>query len=1181
MNEKEQIQSSFMNIKIANEIALNITELLEKYDIVDTDEIISKLGSIKKIINDNSPADASILLTETTYYKINKLYRNMGQQILRVLNDSNNFNESMQEIIRVIKLSTGVDAVGIRLEDGDDYPYFTQDGFSEDFLSKENSLLVRDRTGGVCRDSNGNVSLECTCGLILSGQIDPDNPIFTPGGSSWTNNSFPYLDAPAESDPRLHPRNTCIHQGYASVALIPIRAKGKIVGLLQLNDHRKDRFTIEAIESLETIAENIGEAMLRKQAEHQLKERMKELKAFFNLMEITERENNTLSAIHQEFINILPESMQYPDITCGRIVIDGEYYQTKKFSESEWMLSAPIKVRGKIAGKIDIYYLDKRPTLDEGPFMYEERLLINVIADRLGHITSRKWMEDELRNSEGRYKALFNNNHAVMLLIDPKTGYIKDANPAACKYYGWNHHEMLQKKISEINILTDAEIAIAMADSIAEKRNHYIFKHKLADGSIRDVEAYVGPINIGSSKLLYSLIHDITERKKTEDELRQSELRHKTLLQTAMDGFWMVDSQGSLVEVNETYCRMTGYSESELLKMKISDLEEVESSVETQEHMKNIIKNGQDRFESRHRCKDGNVIDVEVSVQYKPDEDMVVVFLREITERKIMEDVQIFLAKASDGKQEQFFNSLARFLAEKLGMDYICIDRINKDDLTAHTVAVWHDGKFEDNVSYTLKDTPCAEVIDKSICFFPNNVTRLFPNDIALQNLKAESYAGITLVSHTGHPIGLIAVIGRKPLSNSNIVESMLKLVAERAVGELERMSAEEEKLRLENMLNQTRKMESIGRLAGGVAHDFNNMLCVILGHAEMALSNLDSNNPVYNDLREILYATERSVDLTRQLLAFARKQNILPKVVDLNQTVSGMLKMLKRLIGENIELDWHEEKELWPIIIDPSQIDQILANLCVNARGAINDSGNIVIETSNCRLSEEQVLSDARYQQGEYVKLSVTDNGCGIDKETMEHIFEPFFTTKGNNEGTGLGLATVYGAVKQNNGFIIVESKVGYGSEFNIFLPRYTGNNDETTENKKSYMSNYKNKIILVVEDEKIILKLTAAMLTNLGYKVMLAASPDEAIEIAKNCTEQIDMLITDVVMPGMNGRELSNNIMKLCPGIKSLFISGYTADVIANHGVLDEGVNFLQKPFTVKELSKKVYEAFELSEL
>jgi len=391
-----------------------------------------------------------------------------------------------------------------------------------------------------------------------------------------------------------------------------------------------------------------------------------------------------------------------------------------------------------------------------------------------------------------------------------------------------------------------------------------------------------------------------------------------------------------------------------------------------------------------------------------------------------------------------------------------------------------------------------------------------------------------------------------------------------------ERKRAEEDQAKLEGQLQQSQKMESVGRLAGGVAHDFNNMLGVILGHVELAMAAVDSAHPIFADLCEIQKAGRRSAELTNQLLAFARKQTVAPKVLDLNQTVASMLKMLQRLIGEDIDLAWLPNTSLWSVKADPSQIDQILANLCVNARDAIADTGKVTIETGNKVFDEDYCARHAGYVPGDYVRLAVSDDGCGMDKETQLHLFEPFFTTKPVGQGTGLGLATVYGIVKQNNGFLNLYSEPGHGTTFRIYLPRHVDAAVAVEEGQEKPATRG-SETILVVEDEPAILSLTKTMLERLGYQVLAASTPVEAIRMAAEYSGQIHLLMTDVVMPEMNGRDLASKLSSTFPHLKKLYMSGYTANVIAHHGVLDEGVLFIQKPFSKNDLARWIRAALD----
>jgi CheY-like chemotaxis protein len=354
-------------------------------------------------------------------------------------------------------------------------------------------------------------------------------------------------------------------------------------------------------------------------------------------------------------------------------------------------------------------------------------------------------------------------------------------------------------------------------------------------------------------------------------------------------------------------------------------------------------------------------------------------------------------------------------------------------------------------------------------------------------------------------------------------------------------------------------------------------MLSVIIGHAELMLNRTAPGQPWYTDLRSILDAAERSADLTRQLLAFARRQTVNPKLLDVNETVDGMLKMVRRLIGEDIELAWQPGSGTGRILMDPSQLDQVLVNLCVNARDAIEEKGRITIKT-------ETVVLDAAFceelddgEPGEYVLLTVRDNGSGIDQALVPHLFEPFFTTKELGKGTGLGLATLYGIVKQNNGLIRLESTPGKGTAFHVYLPRFRGNSEHRRESVETPSPESGSETILLVEDEAMILDIGTTMLEMQGYRVLAAATPGEALRLARKHVGEIHLLMTDVVMPEMNGRDLAKQILSLYPNIKRLFMSGYTADVIAHHGVLDEGVHFLQKPFTLESLTAKVRDVLE----
>jgi len=387
-----------------------------------------------------------------------------------------------------------------------------------------------------------------------------------------------------------------------------------------------------------------------------------------------------------------------------------------------------------------------------------------------------------------------------------------------------------------------------------------------------------------------------------------------------------------------------------------------------------------------------------------------------------------------------------------------------------------------------------------------------------------------------------------------------------------ERKRAEEALRQSEEQLRQVQKLEAVGQLAGGIAHDFNNLLTVINGYTEIALMTLPANDPMRRSVKEIKKAGDRAAALTRQLLAFSRKQILQPKILDLNSLVTDMGKLLRRLIPESVEFITLLRPEIGQINADPGQVEQVLMNLVVNARDAMPQGGKIIIETANVEIDEEFAARYASISAGAYVMLSVSDTGCGIDVETQKHIFEPFFTTKEVDKGTGLGLATVYGIVKQSGGSIWVDSEVGVGSTFKVYLPWHRAEREISDGISLPIVEPSGSETILLVEDEETVRGLARHILESSGYKVLEAGLGTEALSICEQYDEPIHALLTDVVMPRMSGPELALALAERQTEIPVLYMSGYTDDAIVNHGVLDPGTHFLEKPFTPDSLLRMI---------
>jgi len=644
-------------------------------------------------------------------------------------------------------------------------------------------------------------------------------------------------------------------------------------------------------------------------------------------------------------------------------------------------------------------------------------------------------------------------------------------------------------------------------------------------------------------------IQDITDRKRAEESFRESEEAYRAIFENTGTAMILIEEDMTISMANGQFVANTGYPIDEIIgRMKWTDFahpDDLKRMVEQHKLRRKTPEAALTVYEIRYLSKTRDLRYAFLNIQIVPGTKRSVASLIDITRRREAEKK----LRASEEKFRSLAESSPLAIMLHQGDQWIYanqaateISGFSEEEL--YTMHFWD--FVHPDYRELIKQTGRNRQLGKE-------VPRAYEFKIVAKNGE-EKWVSLTgkSIQYEDKPTALIAVI--------DITE---------------RIKAEEDKAKLEAQLQQAQKMESVGRLAGGVAHDFNNMLGVILGHTELALMQIDPLLPLHNNLAEIRKAANRSADLTRQLLAFARKQTISPKIIDLNETVTGMLKMLHRLIGEDIHLSWQPEKSIWPVKMDPSQIDQILVNLCVNARDAISGVGKMTIETGNIVLDESYGATHAGFIPGEYVRISVSDNGCGMDRETMSHIFEPFFTTKGVNKGTGLGLATVYGAVKQNNGYINVYSEPDQGSTFTICLPRHVGKDEQLKKQGTTGFPLRGQETILLVEDEPSILEVTTMILEMQGYSVLKASTPGEALDLARKYAGEIHLLLTDVVMPEMNGRDLARNLLALYPDIKRLFMSGYTANVIAHHGVLDEGVHFIQKPFSTNDLAAKIREA------
>jgi two-component system, cell cycle sensor histidine kinase and response regulator CckA len=655
---------------------------------------------------------------------------------------------------------------------------------------------------------------------------------------------------------------------------------------------------------------------------------------------------------------------------------------------------------------------------------------------------------------------------------------------------------------------------------------------------------------------------EITERINAEQALKKSEEKYRTILETMEEGLFENDLKGNFTFVNDAGCRLLGYERDEIIGMNYRRIFSPEKAEYIYKDYNEIFKTGESKF-----LRDYEVIRKNGSVRIHQSNSMLLrdatgkptgfsIFVQDVTEQKKAEE-------ALRQNEEKY-----RMIAENV------YDMIWTTDLnlvcTYVSPSVFRITGFtpQEFQKKPINEMATPESIAMVGKLLAEELVKEKSGNVDKGRSKTIEFEMVTKKGGTVW-VEASATFTRDTSGNVTGVLGVTRDISERK-------QSEKEKARLEEQLLQAQKMESVGRLAGGVAHDFNNMLSVILGYSELIKLNLSESDPLMIDMMEIEKAATRSRDITRQLLAFSRKQIIAPMLVDLNGLITSIQKTLSRLIGEDIDLQFFPTDGLWKIKFDPSQMQQILINLAANARDAMPNGGKLTIETRKIYLDEAYCKMQIGISPGHYVLLGVSDDGVGMNKETLQNVFEPFFTTKETGKGTGLGLATVYGIVKQNDGFINVYSEPGKGTSFKIYIPRNIEEGEVSEEVEEAVVASGSGTVLLV-EDDDMVRKMTTEMLEAIGYTVLPTGDPSEALTLCEKDDIHIDLLITDVIMPGMSGKELRDRIEANRPEIKVLFMSGYTSNVIVHRGVLEDGVHFVQKPFSMSDLARNVRNAIK----
>ncbi|MBI1749384.1 MAG: PAS domain S-box protein [Acidobacteria bacterium] len=765
-------------------------------------------------------------------------------------------------------------------------------------------------------------------------------------------------------------------------------------------------------------------------------------------------------------------------------------------------------------------------------------------------VTTMSHAQQALRDSEEKFSTAFQSSPDAITINTLAEGRYVEVNDSFLRLSGFQRDEVIGRTGPELQIWMDPAERAAVLSKLREQgavRNmEYTFRMK--SGELIDTVLSAEVIKLSGELHTLWVVRDIREKKRAERALRESEERYRSIVETTSEWIWELDREGRHLYDNQAVESILGYRSEEIRGKDIGDLLHEGDREEVARVLAQMMaeKRGWRNWVSRWRRRDGSYRYLESNAVPVLDEKGELTGYRG-TERDVTERVMAEAAlRASEERYRELFENAN--------------DIIYTHDLEGRFTSL---NKAAELATGYLRD----EVIGKNV----SEILTADTVEMALEMTMRKLARG----GQTTYEVAIAAKDGRRVTLevSSRLIYQDGRPLGIQGVGR----DISERKL-LEDQLRQAQKMEAVGRLAGGVAHDFNNLLMVIRGHGELALGRMLSSDPLRSSVEEMYQAADRAAGLTQQLLAFSRKQVLQPQVLDLNAIVTNMERLLRRLIGEHINLTTLCDPVLGQVQADPGQIEQVLMNLVVNARDAMADGGRLTIETHNVELDADFARQHPSVAPGRHVLLAVGDTGHGMNEETRARIFEPFFTTKELSKGTGLGLSMVYGIVKQSGGSIWVESSLGRGTTFKIFFPRV----DKPVESGKADAKRRGplpgTETVLLVEDEQAVRYLARDFLRALGYTVIEAGSGAEALRLSEAYHAEIHLLMTDVVMPGMSGRELATRLLQRRPATKVLYVSGYTDDAIGHHGVLSPGTAFLQKPFPMQALARKIREVLDV---
>ena len=809
---------------------------------------------------------------------------------------------------------------------------------------------------------------------------------------------------------------------------------------------------------------------------------------------------------------------------------------------------------------------------------------LSIIHD----VTQRKRSEDTLQLQSAYLEQLIESAPEGIAVLDNLHNVLR-VNREFTRMFGYAPEEIVGKSL---DILVPGERSgesgfILGALDRGQTINVDTIRRR-RDGSAVEVSILGTPINVSGSPVAQYLIYrDITQSKQAERALMESESKFRAVAETAASAIYIHDDTRFLY-VNHACQQISGYSRAELMEMDPLRLAHPDSREQMRlraeaRHRGEAVPS---RYETKIIIKNGDVRWLDLSIAAIQFEGKLATLATavDITERKRAEELQAALYRIADRTSaatdlEAFYPAIHGIVAELM-------------DARNFYIALYDENTGLLNFPYFVDQedpTPAPKPLGKGLTEYvmrtaqpllasPERFAELVRSgEVEMIGAPSIDWLGVPLIGGDKAMGALVVQSYTENVRYSARDMEILNFVGQHVATAIEHKRSENALRQSEKQLWQSQKMEAVGRLAGGVAHDFNNLLTVIKGYSELILSDLKHADPMRSELEEVQKAADRAVGLTRQLLAFSRRQVLAPKVVSLNHLVEDMNKLLRRLLGEDVELCIRLDDTLGSVKADPGQVEQVIMNLAVNARDAMPKGGKLTIETANLELDQAYTREHVMVKPGSYVMLAITDTGCGIDAETLSHVFEPFFTTKEQGKGTGLGLSTVYGIVKQSGGYIWPYSEPGIGTTFKIYLPRV----DEIAERAQARAQVASglggSETILLVEDEEGVRALTRQLLQRHGYTVLEAEHGRDALLLCERYSGPIHLLLSDVVLAQMSGRELVERLSPLRPEMKVLYMSGYSDEAIVHHGVLAPGTAFLQKPFSTESLMRKLREVLD----